>query len=284
MHINERQIDINFDKQDFSQSSFKSILSAMYARMLNNNKMNILFFFLALGSHTTLVGLLELACKVLDLPENAYKAKQEHIKECLKEFEVQKENVFTLVEKACDLMEKITSETSDYRRKASEIEFNRIVRQANVIIESCKDFLSDADETIEELIKITSVLKNFSRVLRFLGWGATCYTAYKITYSSPSVDSLANSIPSTGLSLLRKLAIGSGLKGVSFATVCVASGYAWLSFLPSRVFTFRNDLENLKLKHRRLKKALHHLERRLKSAVDEVNEHARQSSNREDDV
>ena len=226
--------------------------------------------------------MLELACKFLDLPENPYKAKREHVKECLKDAEEQKQNVFELVEKACDLLQQITREPEFNQRKAAE--FNSTVRQANVFIESCKDLLTDAEETIDELMRIMSTMKHFSRLLRIAGFGATCYGLYHMCPSTSTVDSLATYIPPTGLTLMRGLVLNRGVKAVGFVGSCAVAGYGWLSLFPSRAYAFRNDLEELKLKHKRLTLALHRLENRLKIVNEDFQEKAKQWSNREDSV
>ena len=219
------------------------------------------FYILELGSHTCFVGLLELVCKFLDMPDNPYQAKREHVKECLKEAEEKQPEVSELVEKACNIMQEIVKEPELNPLKADE--FNSTVGQANVIIESCKDLLSDAEETIDELMKIMSTMKYFSRGLRIAGFGLTCYGIYHMSPSSSTVDSLASYMPQTGATIFRKLALNGGLKTVGLAASCAMAGYAWLSLFPSKAYLFRADLEELKLKHKRLTKALKHLERKL---------------------
>jgi hypothetical protein len=207
------------------------------------------------------------------MPENPYRAKREHVKECLKDVEEQKQKAFELVEKACDLLQQITNEPQFNHNKAAE--FNSTVRHANVIIKSCQDLLNDAEETTDELLKIMSTMKNFSRALRLFGFGATCYGVYQMSPSTSTVDSLAGHIPTTAVNLLRKLAPNPGLKYIGFAATCTVAAYAWLSLFPSKAYAFRDDLEELKLKHKRLTRALQRLEQRLKTMAEEFDKKAK---------
>ena len=239
-----------------------------------------LYHITEFGSYLSHVGLLELVCKFLDLPENPYKAKRDHIKECLKEVEEQNQKAIEHVEKACDLLQEITNEPQFNHNKADE--FNTAVRHANVSITSCKDFLNDAEETMDELLKIMSTMKAFSRFLRLGGFGVTCYTLYHMSPSTSTVDSLATYVPPTAINLLRNLALNPGLKYGGFAAACAFAGYAWLSLFPSKAYAFRDDLEELKLKHKRLTRALQRLEQRLKNMSEEFHEKSKQWSRRED--
>ena len=220
------------------------------------------YFFVFLGFGDYFVMLLERSCKFLDLPENPYKAKREHIKKCLDAVEEKKQKISDLVEKACDLLQEITNEPQFNRGKAAQ--FNTTVRQADVMIASCKTMLSDAQETIDELMKIMSTMKSFSRVLRFAGFGATCYTIYQLSPSTSTVDSMAPYVPATGLTLLKKFVLNRGLKYVGFGALCAVAAYSWLSLFPSRAYGFRDDLEELKLKHKRFTNALYELEETLR--------------------
>ena len=224
--------------------------------------------------------MLELACKFLDLPENPYVAKREHVRECLRQVEEQKEEVFELIEKACEILLEITEDPHVNQSKA--VQFNSIVRQADVLIESCNEFLSLADKTIDELEEIMSTMKIFSRVVRFAGFGVTCFGLYRMKLPSSTVGTLASYIPSTASSLIKNL--GPGMKYFTFATACAVSGYAWLSLFPSKVSGFLDDLEELKLKHERLTLEINRLDRRLKNAVKEFGDKSKQQSSWEDSV
>ena len=223
--------------------------------------------------------MLERTCKFLDLPENPYNAKREHVKECLNVVEEKKQKAYDLVDKACDLLQEITDDPEFNRAKATQ--FNNTVRQANVMIASCKTVLSDAEETIDELTKIMSTMKVFSRIVRFAGFGGTCYGIYHMNPSTSSLDSLASYMPSAGQTLLRKFFLNRGLKCVGFGILCVVAAYSWLSLFPSRAYAFRDDLEELKLKHKRFTNALTELEERLKIANED---YIKQSQSRGDSV
>ena len=226
---------------------------------------SIYLFFLALGSHTCLVGLLELASKSLDVTENAYNAERKHVKECLEEVEEQKKIVFGLVNDACRILQEITREPRFNYAKA--IEFDNIVGQANVIIESCGEFLSSAKATIDKLMKNPKMMKIMSRLARVTGIGVTCYGLYHMTPTSSSLDSLANVVPPTGLSVIKKLFFSSKLNYIGLAGACAFSAYAWLSLYPRRAYTMRDDLVDLKSRHERLTIGLKLLDERLKVTI-----------------
>ena len=164
-------------------------------------------------------------------------------------------------------MQEIISDDQFNSRKADA--FNSNVRQANVIIKSCKELLSDAEKTVDELTTIMSTMKYFSRLLRFAGFGMTVYWLY---YSTSTFDSLATYIP--GLNLIWEYL--SGQKPIPFVAACAASGYAWLSLFPSRAYAFRDDLQDLKLEHQRLTHSLHGLEKRLEAAIEDFLKRSKQ--------
>ena len=224
-----------------------------------------LFHIAGIGNHTCFVGLLELVCKFLDVPENPYKAKHEDVKECLKQVENQQEKVSELVEKACDILLEIIREPQLHRAKAAE--FNFTVRQANVIIESCQKLLSHAQQVVDELITIMSTKKGLSRFARLVGFGVTCYGFFHMSPFASIVDSLASYVLPTAINP----------QYVGFTAACACAGYFWLSLFPSKVYAFQTDLVGLKMKHERLKLTLDGLEKRLKVAKEDV---LKQSPNR----
>ena len=223
--------------------------------------------------------MLERSCKFLDLPENPYKAERKHIEECFNMVEENKTKVSELVKMACDLLQGIIEEPQFNRRKAAQ--FNSTVRQANVLIELCRDMLSEVEMTMNKLPTNVSTIKWLSRLLRTTGFGLTCCAIYHMSPSTSTVDSLTGYLPSTGLTLLRKFVINRGLKYVGFGALCAVAGYGWLSLYPSRAYAFRDDLKEIKLKHRRFCKAFHGLEKQLKTANQDFIE---QSQSRGDSV
>ena len=185
--------------------------------------------------------------------------------------EENKTKISELVEMACDLLQEIIKEPQFNRRKAAQ--FNSTVRRANVLIESCRDMLSEVEMTMNELTRNVSTIKWLSRLLRTTGFGLTCWGIYHICPSTSTVDSLTGYVPSTGLTLLRKFVLNRGLKYVSFGALCAVAGYGWASLYPSRTYAFRDSLKEIKLKHKFFCKALHGLEKQLKIAnVDFIGE------------
>ena len=209
--------------------------------------------------------MLKRAAKSLDLPNNLYNAKRQHIEECLKEVEDKKESLSQLVAKACDLLQDIAKEPQLNGGKTAQ--FNNNVMQANAIIKSSMEMLSSAEETIDELMKVVHVMKWLSRAFRFVGFGVTCYLLYHAP-STSTFDSLATYFPPTALSLVEKFVSIGGLKNVSLVALCAVAGYSWLALFPSMAYAFRDHLEELKLKHKRLKISLHELENRFKILHD----------------
>ena len=117
---------------------------------------------------------------------------------------------------------------------------------------------------LDELITIMSTRKGFSRLVRFAGFGATCYGLYRMSHSTSTY------VPFTATNLLSKITTIPGLKYGSLAAACAFAGYGWLSLFPSKVYAFQDDLKGLKLKHERLKLTLDGLEKRLKVAKEDV--------------
>ena len=93
---------------------------------------------------------------MLDLPYNLFSAKRKHIKECIKEVEKETKKVSALVDTACDILQEIIKDDQFNSRKADA--FNTKIRQAKLIIETCKKFLSDAKESIDELMPVMSLV------------------------------------------------------------------------------------------------------------------------------
>ena len=223
------------------------------------------FFEPGLGSFTSLIGLLELACKFLDIPENPYQAKREHIRECLKAVEEQKQQLFQLVNDATEILDSIIQEPKFNHAKA--LQFDNVVRQANDVIESCKDYLDTAMETIDELTTNMTIFKWCSRGLRLTGWGLTCYGIYHFTPSS-TLDTLTSYVPTRQMDLIGKICLDSRFNFVSKATAYAVSWYMWMSLFPSGAYTFHDSLASLKCQHLRLTQGLNNLKRRLKTAQD----------------
>jgi hypothetical protein len=196
------------------------------------------------------------------------------------------------------MQEIITDDKFNHNKAAA---FNSTVRQANTIIESCKDLIPpNAEETIDELMQNISTIKLASRLFRFVGFGVTCYGLYHIMSPSKStMDSLASYIPPTGPTLIQELVRKLGrqftyipfscptsirepmrkldLKSVGFAAACSVASYAWLSLSPTRAYAFQDDL----VKQKRLTCTLRYhrrdLETTLKTASDIVHAHQRSS-------
>lgn len=168
---------------------------------------------------------------------------------------------------SCNLLEEIIKEPQFNRRKAAQ--FNRTVRQANVLIELSRDMLSEVETTMNELTTNVSTITWLSRFLRSIGFGFTCYGIYYMRPSTSTLDSLARYMPATGLTLVRKFFLNRGLKYASFGALCTVAGVGWLSLYPTRAYAFRDDLEELRLEYKRFCKALHGLEKQLKNAKED---------------
>ena len=218
---------------------------------------------LEIGSHICSVGLLELVCKFLDVPENPYKAEQEHVKKCLKQVENQLEEISEREKKACGILQEIIREPQ-LLYSAKAVEFNFTVEQANVIIESCQKVLAHAQKVVDKLFTTMSIKKGLSRLSRLAGFGVTCYWLYNMSTFTSTMDSLASNVLPTAINLLKEIAHITGLQYVAFPAACAFAGYGWLSLYPSKVYAFQADLRGFKLEHERLKFALDGLEKKLK--------------------
>ena len=268
-------------KTNYKPSAAKSV---SFISLLSSAKLqpyNSIFAILEFGWCVCLINLLERASKALDLIKDLYTAKQEHIEECLKKVDERKSALFQLVEKACDIMQQIIRDPKFDPNKAAE--FNSIVRQANEIMKTCKEFLSEAEKTIDELTEIMSTMKWLSRFLRLGGWLLTGYVLYHAGLTS-TVNSLLSYIPSSFPTLINdhKGNVGPAL----LTTVWLSSGFAWLLWFPSKAYAFRDNLEKLKKKHKRLTIELQEVDRRLVTGVEnmEENKKSKLQSNREDSL
>ena len=211
-------------------------------------------------------GLLEAFCKAFDIPKHLYRAKQDHISECLKAVKSREQELSQLVGGAAQILQSVFKEPTFDHAKA--LEFDNIVKQANNVIESCEENLDTAMKTIEELTTKMTIFKWCSRGLFLTGWGLACYGIYHFTPSS-TLDTLASYVPTRQLDLIGKICLNSKFSIASKATACAVSCYMWMSLFPRHTYsTFNNSLEDLGNRHFRLTNSLKHLEKTLRT--DEI--------------
>ena len=120
-----------------------------------------------LGNHAHLFAMMELACACLNTPEDPFPGQRQYIVQCLEDVKMQQEQIASLVEQASGLMNEILQhEEVDYLKGR---QFDNVVREARVLIESCKRRLNGAEQAIAELSQKMSSVKLASRALRATG-------------------------------------------------------------------------------------------------------------------
>ena len=201
----------------------------------------LLFFPLELANKVNLFEILEFARSFLDVPKDPFPAQREYIVKCLKDIEDKKQRIFQSVEQASKILgEIIECEEVDILKGK---QFDNVVREAHVQINSCRRRLSGAEEIILELSTKMNTVKWFSRALRVTGWAACCYYFHQ-KYQDSSISLL-----------------------VFFATSALA-GLLWLSLFPGRACVVYESLPKLESEHRLLREQLEDLRESLKSSKD----------------
>ena len=197
-------------------------------------------YFLELGSQISLFGILELACRFLDVPDNPYPAQREYITGCLAEIEQQKQRIFRIIEQAGNILRAIID--ADGLDISKGLQFDNILSEAHLEIESCRRRLTGAKDMIRELVGKMHAVKWFSRCVRAIGLGISWYFLYRKFYES-----------SISLSFM--------LIGFS------GSAVLWLSLFPSSAYDYYRSLSKLDAKHRLLSEGLDDIHARLKSSI-----------------
>jgi hypothetical protein len=112
---------------------------------------------------------MELACACLDTAEDPFPGQRQYIVQCLQDVKMQQEQIGSLVEQASVLLNEILQhEGVDYLKGR---QFDNVVREARVLIESCKRRLNGAEQAITELSQKMGTVKWASRALRVTGMG-----------------------------------------------------------------------------------------------------------------
>jgi hypothetical protein len=108
-----------------------------------------------------------LACACLNTPEDPFPGQRQYIVQCLEDDKLQQEQIASLVEQASGLMNEILQhEEVDYLKGR---QFDNVVREARVLIESCKRRLIGAEQAISELSQKMSSVNWASRALGATG-------------------------------------------------------------------------------------------------------------------
>ena len=211
-------------------------------RRIQDFLIKLLFlFFLELGNQANLFAILELASSFLDVPEDPFPAQREYIVNCLKDIEEQKQRIFQSVEQVSRILSEIID--SDEVDVLKGKQFDNVVREAHVQIDSCRRRLAGVEATILKLSTKMNTVKWFSRTFRVAGLGVSCYYFYQ-KYQESSI-----SLP-------------------VFVTASGVAGAMWLSLFPSRAYGFYELLSKLASKHRLLNEQLENLRISLASTKD----------------
>ena len=137
--------------------------------------------------------------------------------------------------------------------------------RAQLEINLCHDYLSQAKIIIEELQGIAGKTKFVTRSVRLLGWGIACYVIFRMTSSEGKLVDLESFVPSLVFSIMKQLAFP-----YSFVVGCISSCYMCLARpYPSRAYNLRINLEEYKLKYGILSIKLKNLQQRLSCCCTE---------------
>ena len=146
-----------------------------------------------------------------------------------------------LVDEAGEILKAIIDDEGVDQRKG--VQFDNIVREAQLEIRACRRRLDSIEESINKLSTKMSTIKWFSRAFRFAGLSFTCYWLYQRYKQSDFFLPL-------------------------FGGSSVVAGAMWLSIYPSETYKFHNSLSELNLKHSELTDKLENLRERLNGAKD----------------
>jgi hypothetical protein len=112
---------------------------------------------------------MELACACLDKPEDPFPGKRQYVLQCFQDVKAQQEQIGSLVEQASALLnETLQNGEVDYIKGR---QFDNVIREARVLIESCKRRLTGAEQAISELSDKMGTVKWASRGLCATGMG-----------------------------------------------------------------------------------------------------------------
>ena len=130
-------------------------------------KQNCFFFSLPyqeLANQAHIFAIMELACACVDAAEDPFPGERQYISQCLEDVKAQQEQIASLVQQASELLKEILQhEGVDYLKGR---QFDNVVREAKVQIESCKRRLTGAEEAISKLSKKTGTVKWTKRGVR----------------------------------------------------------------------------------------------------------------------
>ena len=133
-----------------------------------------------------LFAIMELACACLDTTEDPFPGQRQYIIQCFQEVKTQQEQISYLVERASAVLNEILQdEEVDYIKGR---QFDNVIREARVHIDSCKRRLDGAEQAIFELSENMSTVKWTSRGLCATGMGPQLIS----TVAVPTMDQLQN--------------------------------------------------------------------------------------------
>ena len=192
-----------------------------------------------------MIGMLEFACKFLDVPKDPYPGEREYITGTLAEVENQKGRIVEILRDAGEILRSIIDdETFDI---AKGKRFDDDIRKAELEIQFCQRRLDGAKKIMVQLMQKLRSVKWFSRAVRFLGIAISWYFMY-YKYKDSSIAS-----PMMLLGFL-------------------LSAILWLAFFPSNAYAFYDNLSKLDAQHRLLSEGLGEINKRLKSTADHKDE------------
>lgn len=123
--------------------------------------------YIELGNQAQFFALLELARAFFCKEEDPFPGQRQYIVDCLEDVKTQQQQINALVEQASALLKEILlQEEVDYIKGR---QFDNVVREAKVQIESCSRRLSGAEQAISEFSQKMNTVKWGSRAFRAAG-------------------------------------------------------------------------------------------------------------------
>eukprot|EP00794_Sanderia_malayensis_P006262 gene6262-6982_t len=181
---------------------------------------------------------LKFVVKCIDVPEDPFKADRTFIIKSLDGIDQMAIDISKLIEEEQVILTRIIQDGGLDMTKA--MEFDDVIRRANLKLSFCKRRLDNVEPVIEKLLHKASTVKWFSRGVRLFCLGLTwsyMYGKWKESEMSLSV------------------AVGGG----------VASGFMWLALFPSNSYKLYESLQMLQGRIQLINNRLEEIHQRMES-------------------
>lgn len=252
-HQQDRLERISSQTRSSWLSRFKDVVDTTLEWLEYSGRLNVqkqeqvlrgLYNLTELANHAHVFAIMELACACLNASDDPFPGQRQYIVQCLEDVKSQQQQIATLVEQASSILSEILqNEGVDYLKGR---QFDNVVREARVQIESCRRRLIGAEEAILELSQKMGTVKWASRAIRATGFGFSVYVLFKRYQESSQ----------TSMDLL------------TFGGCSFIAGWLWMSLFPGKESVYYESLSTLAADHRHLQEKLEDLRVSLTSAKD----------------